>query len=82
MIKAVIRYTDCLGDERKVNYYLSNSNAKIIKTKRQSICPRVTIIVDTMKELNEIVSVLNRESIYGVSVVKAREMFNLFGMYI
>jgi hypothetical protein len=83
MYKAVIQYTDCLGDKRTVNYYLTRNNVKIVKTRKgMSIYPKITIIVGSIKELNEIVSILNNESQYGVSVVKTRKMFNLFGVFI
>ena len=83
MIKAVLRYTDYMHDEKTVNYYLSNSSARIIKTsRRDSMYPKVTIVVDSVYGLKKIVSLLNDKSVYGVTIVKAREMIKIFGIYI
>lgn len=84
MIKAVLRYTDCMDDKRRVNYYLSESNVIIIKTREPSgtIYHKVTILVESMTKLNEIMSLLNNKTLYGVTLVKVKEAIKIFGRYI
>ena len=79
MIKAVLKYEHI--DDKIVNYYLVKSDARIVKTEGVFFC-RTTIIVGSMKELKEILSILNHESKHAVIPEKARKTINLFGFYI
>lgn len=72
-MKAVLKYTDCLQDGRKVFNTLAINNTEIIKTKQGcSIYPQITIRVKDMSELNQLVSALNRNCTYEVRVVKVK----------
>lgn len=74
MIKAVLEYTDCMGDKRVVNYYLSQYPVTILKTRKgSSIYLKVTILVDSIEKLNEVVSLLNNKTHYGVTIVKVKK---------
>ena len=82
MIKAVIRYGYI--DNKSANYYLSKCGAHIIKTREELLTNwyRTTILIDSEKDLMEIVSLLNEKSYNGIQLVKSRETINLFGYYI
>ncbi len=70
-LKAILKYTDCLQDGRNVFNTLGIKNIEILRTKSGlSIYPKITIRIKDYKELNELVSVLNRVCSYEVRVVK------------
>lgn len=70
-MKVTLRYTDCLQDGRNVFSVLGRRNIKILKTRRGfSIYPKITVVVKTYTELNELLNDLNRTCEYEVSVVK------------
>lgn len=74
-MKAVLRYTDCLGDEKNVFETLGELNVTIIKTipDRISIYPKIIIKVANYLELNQILTILNRNTIYGVRFIKIKK---------
>lgn len=70
-MKATLKYTDCLNDGRRVSSVLSRNNVQILRTKSgKSIYPQVTIRVGSYDELSLLVQMLNKESLYGVEVIK------------
>lgn len=69
-MRAVLRYTDCMQDGRKVFLALTQSNIKILKTEQHGICPEITIFVEDRQKLNELVAVLNKHCCYEVSIVR------------
>lgn len=75
MLKVVLRYTDCLQDGKNVFSTLGEQDLKILKTKQPfaSIYPKVTILVKDSRELNELISKLNRRCHYEVSIIKVKE---------
>ncbi len=74
VVKAILQYTDCLGDGKNVFNTLAQHNVSILKTTTPcfSICPKITIKVESYPFLNELVSALNRNCIYEVRVVKTK----------
>lgn len=76
---AVLRYTNCLNDERIVFAILANKNIEILQTKQGcSIFPQVTIKVKDVTELNSILYHLNKSSDYGVRLVKTKDKPSFF----
>lgn len=75
MIKAYIKYTDCMEDCKIVHSILAQNNICIRGEKESSwsIKPTITIIVDNQKELSDLLLILNTETTYGVKVVKTKE---------
>lgn len=72
-MKAVLKYTDCLQDGRRVFNTLAINNVEVLKTKQGcSIYPQITIRIKDMSELNQLVSALNRSCIYEVRIVKVK----------
>lgn len=72
-MKAVLKYTDCLQDGRKVFNTLAVRNVEILKTKQGcSIYPQITIRIKDTNELNQLVSALNKNCNYEVRVVKVK----------
>lgn len=72
-MKAVLKYTDCLQDGRNVFNTLAIKNVEILKTRQGCpIYPRITIRINDMNELNQLVSALNRNCNYEVRVVKVK----------
>lgn len=70
---AVLRYTDCMGDEKRVFYDLAESDVEIVKvTVREAVHPRITIRVSDVTELNKLLLTLNTHTIYGVLVIKTK----------
>ena len=71
MIKAVLRYTDCLQDGRKVYTVLTNNKVTIVGTKRSwSMYPRITIKVKNYDQLSSILHELNAACSYEVRLLK------------
>jgi hypothetical protein len=76
MLKAILEYTDCMGDNRTVLGILYYNNIEIIKHKKgMSIYPKVTIRVDNRDKLNELLYELNKGTVYGVRLVKVKRPF-------
>lgn len=79
-MRATLRYTDCLQDGRQVFYVLAKRNVKILKTKQKDVAihPEVTIYIKSNEELNQLLSNLNYNCRYEVSVVKVYPYDNFF----
>ena len=73
-MKAILQYTDCMGDAKNVFRVLALNNVEVIKTKEKqfSIYPLITIRVKDTEFLNKIIKQFNEESLYGVRVVKVK----------
>ena len=75
MIKATLKYTDCLQDGKNVFRILVDNNAEIIATKPArfgSIWPRVVVLFENPKHMYETIYELNRMCNYEVALVKYR----------
>lgn len=75
---ATIRYTNCLSDRKIVYGVLSQLNANIIRSKEPSLSfqnQRVILWVENMDEINNILSILNKNTDYGVSLVSIKRTF-------
>jgi hypothetical protein len=73
MIKAVLSYTDCLQDGRKVYTVLTNNKVIIVGTKRSwSMYPRVVVLVKDYDHLSCLLHELNTSCTYEVRLVKYR----------
>lgn len=71
MIKAVLRYTDCLQDGRKIYTVLTNHKVAIVGTKRSwSMYPRIIIKLKNYDELCSILHELNAACSYEVRLLK------------
>ena len=78
LMKAVIKYTDCLQDGKNVFNTLAIRNVEILKTRQGlSIYPQITIHIKDNDELNQLISALNRNCIYEVRVVKVKPDRNI-----
>lgn len=77
-MKAVLKYTDCLQDGRNVFTMLAIKNVEILRTKSGLlIYPQITIRIKDYKELNDLISALNRVCAYEVRVVKVMNEDNI-----
>lgn len=74
---AVIKYTDCMKDQNIVFGILSQLNVNIIKTdnKPYTIYHKITLYVEDMDEINTILTVLNKNTVYGVVLLSCRKSF-------
>lgn len=74
---ATLRYYDghVINDGRIVFPVIAKSGAEIIKTSyfRDEHRPRVTISVDSLEQLNNIIQEANEKSTYEVSVIKVKK---------
>lgn len=71
MIKATLRYTDCLQDGRKLYEVLTNNKVVIVSTKRSwSMYPRAVILVKNYDQLSSILHELNAKCTYEVRLIK------------
>lgn len=71
MIKAVLRYTDCLQDGRKVFAVLTNNKATVVGTRYNwSMYPRVIVLVKDYDHLSCLLHELNTSCTYEVRLVK------------
>jgi hypothetical protein len=71
MIKAVLRYTDCLNDGRKLYTVLTNNKVTVLGTKRSwSMYPRVVILVKDYDHLSCLLHELNTSCTYEVRLLK------------
>lgn len=80
-MKAILQYTDCMGDAKNVFRVLALNNTEIIKTKQGqfTVYPLVTIRIKDTESLNKIIKQLNEESVYGVRVVKVKSDKSFIG---
>lgn len=73
MIKATLRYTDCLQDGRKLYEVLTNNKVVIAGTKRDwSMYPRVVILVKDYEQLSRLLHELNASCTYEVRLLNYR----------
>lgn len=74
-MKAVLQYTDCMCDGKRVFGILYTLNVKILKTKKDkySIYPKITIKVKDELELYNILEEINSNTIYGVRLLKVKK---------
>ena len=74
---ATIKYTDCMKDQRIVFGVLAQLKANIIKTdnKPYTIYHNITLYVEDMDEINTIMSILNKNTTYGVVLLNCRKTF-------
>ncbi len=71
MIKAILRYTDCLQDGRKVFTVLTNNKITVVGTKYNwSMYPRVVVLVKDYDHLSSLLHELNTSCTYEVRLVK------------
>lgn len=71
MIKAILRYTDCLQDGRKVFAILTNNKITVLGTKYNwSMYPRVVVLVKDYNHLSNLLHELNTSCTYEVRLVK------------
>jgi hypothetical protein len=71
MIRAVLRYTDCLQDGRKLYTVLTNNKVTIVGTKRGwSMYPRITILLKNYDQLSSILHELNATCSYEVRLLR------------
>ena len=70
-MKAILKYTDCLHDGKRVSSVLYENNIQILRIRPgKSIYPQVTIHVNDYDELNMLIQKLNDVCLYGVEVVE------------
>lgn len=77
MLKVTLQYHgDCGLDTRNVFSNLASSNVYILKTKCESYDNRhkITILIDDYDKLNKLVLDLNRNTSYGVIVLKVKKI--------
>lgn len=74
---AIIKYTDCGKDQRIVFGVLAQLKANIIKTdnKPYTIYHNITLYVENIDEINTIISILNKNTTYGVVLLSCRKSF-------
>lgn len=71
ILRAKLRYTDCLEDGKNVFRILSRNDVEILKTRRGlSIYPIITVLIDSSSELNDLLRELNNNCAYEVSLVR------------
>ncbi len=71
MIKAILRYTDCLQDGKNVYAVLTNNNVTVVGTKRSwSMYPRVIALFKDYEQLSNVLHELNARCTYEVRLVK------------
>lgn len=74
---AVIKYTNCGKDQNIVFGVLSQLRTNIIKTdnKPYTIYHKITLYVEDIDEINTIISILNKNTTYGVVLLSCKETF-------
>ena len=72
MIKATLRYTDCLEDGRTVLQILARHRVVILKTKTPifTIYPKIIAVFKDYNELQDVLYQLNNNCKYEVRLVK------------
>ena len=76
MLKVTLQYTgDCGLDTRNVFANLAASNVYILKTtcESYSIKSKIIILIEDYDKLNKLVFDLNKNTNYGVSVLKVKK---------
>lgn len=76
MLKVTLQYRgDCGLDTRNVFENLAASNVHILKTKCESysIKPKIIILIEDYDKLNKLVFDLNKNTSYGVIVLKVKK---------
>lgn len=64
-MKAILKYTDCLHDGKRVSSVLYENNIQILRIRPgKSIYPQVTIHVNDYDELNMLIQKLNDACLY------------------
>ena len=77
MIKATLKYTDCLADGKIVYQTLIENKALLIATKSPlfgSIYPRVVVLFHDACHMHETVYELNKRCHYEVSLVRFKQL--------
>lgn len=74
---ATIRYTDCMLDKKVVFGVLSQLNAHVLWTQTVSagIQYKIKLQVESVDELNQILTVLNKNTTYGVEYLSCKPTF-------
>lgn len=72
MIKATLRYTDCLQDGREVFQILTRHQVIILKTRTPifAIFPKIVALFKDYNELQDVLYQLNNNCKYEVRLVK------------
>ena len=71
MIKAILRYTDCLQDGKKVFTILAHNKITVVGTKSNwSVYPKVVVLVKDYDHLSCLLHELNTSCAYEVRLVK------------
>lgn len=71
MIKAILRYTDCLQDGKKVFTILASNKITVVGTKSNwSMYPKVVVLVKDYDHLSCLLHELNTSCTYEVRLVK------------
>lgn len=74
MLKVKLKYTDCYNDKGIVYQVITNYDIKILKEKKSCSDSTITLLIEDHNKLNEMIKVLNRYIVYGVSVVKVKDL--------
>ena len=77
MIKATLKYTDCLADGKNVFRVLVDNGVEIIATKPPFFCsiqPRVIVLFNNTKHMYDTLYDLNRMCNYEVALVKYKHL--------
>lgn len=72
-----IRYTDCMSDKKVVFGVLSQLNVHILwsQTAALGIQYKIKLEVESVDKLNEILTILNRNTVYGVEFLSCKYTF-------
>lgn len=75
---ATIRYTDCGRDKRTVFGVLSQLNVYVIwsQTVALGIQYKIKLEVESVDKLNEILTILNKNTTYGVEFLSCKYTFS------
>jgi hypothetical protein len=73
MIKATLRYTNCLQDGRNVFAVLAGYNIPILKSSRgDSMYPKIVALFNDQTELSTVLGSLQKHCSYEVRLVKSK----------
>jgi hypothetical protein len=74
MLKATLRFTNYLNEDKRVFRALANCEVQVLKSKFKNYSTQatVTILVVSNDQLNFVLDVLNHDCVYGVSVIKVK----------
>lgn len=78
MMIATIRYTDCMRDKKVVFGVLSQLNVHILwsQTAALGIQYKIKLEVESVDKLNEILTILNKNTTYGVEFLSCKYTFS------